>query len=276
LQRYWASSYKPEQYSFAHYALNAGYSIFYYDRLGTGLSSRISGFENQAAPQVELLARIVRAIRSNQYTGDIKAAKVALVGHSYGSFVSNGLVAKYPKLIDTAILTGIAYPNPNDLAARTTVWGPTVFANRVAKTLPVASRPQFSQTLDNGYLGFVDMFSYIQAFLTQPDYEVSAAEYSFSVSQALAIGEFLEGFSAPVAKGFKGKVLVTSGQFDLLLCNGECESTFANGLQDDIFVDTKVIKYVQPGAGHGQNFASNAGELYAKIVSVLDGDSENA
>jgi pimeloyl-ACP methyl ester carboxylesterase len=276
LQRYWASSYKPEQYSFAHYALNAGYSIFYYDRLGTGHSSRISGFENLSAPQVELLARIAQAIRDTRYTADIKAEKVSLIGHSYGSFLSNAVLAKYPDLADTAALTGAGYPSPNDTAAHTSIWVPTMFAARVARTLPVASRPQFSETLDNGYLGFADMFSYIQSFLHQPNYETSAAQYSFSVSQALAISEFLEGFPTPVAKGFKGRVLVTSGQFDELLCNGDCESTYANGRQKDIFVDAKVSTYVQPNAGHGQNFESNAGDLYAKIVSIVEGKLEDA
>jgi hypothetical protein len=173
--------------------------------------------------------------------------------------------------VDSAVLTGIAYPNASDTAARTSVWGPTIFSNRIAKTLPVASRPQFAETLDTGYLGFGDIFNYVQAFHHQPNYEVAAAEYSFSASQPLAIGEFLEGFARPTAKGFKGKVLVTSGQFDVLLCNGECESTFAGGVQDSVFPDTKVSLYVQPGAGHGQNFESNAGALYAKIVSFLDG-----
>lgn len=274
-KRYWASSYKPEQYSFAQYALDAGYSIFYYDRLGVGLSSRISGFENEGPVQIELLARIVQAIRNNQYTDDIKAEKVSLVGHSYGSFLSNGVVARYPKLADSAVLTGIAYPNPNDPAARTGAWIPTIFASRIAKTLPVESRPQFADTLDTGYLGFGDIFAYVQSFLHQPDYEVGAAEYSFRVSQPFAISEFLGGLPTAKATGFTGGVLVTSGQFDVLACNGDCLSTFAEGVQKDVFPDAKLSPYVQPRAGHGQNFGTEAGTLYAKIVDFLDGKVES-
>jgi hypothetical protein len=36
--RYWASSFKPEEYNFVQHALNEGYSVFYYDRVGTGRS----------------------------------------------------------------------------------------------------------------------------------------------------------------------------------------------------------------------------------------------
>jgi hypothetical protein len=37
---YWASSYKPENYSFVDYTLDKGYSVFFYDRLGTGQSEK--------------------------------------------------------------------------------------------------------------------------------------------------------------------------------------------------------------------------------------------
>jgi hypothetical protein len=39
-RRYWASSFQPEKYSFARAALEEGYSVFYYDRLGTGASQK--------------------------------------------------------------------------------------------------------------------------------------------------------------------------------------------------------------------------------------------
>jgi hypothetical protein len=37
---YWNSPYEPEEYNFVQYAINEGYSVFFYDRLGTGLSSK--------------------------------------------------------------------------------------------------------------------------------------------------------------------------------------------------------------------------------------------
>jgi hypothetical protein len=38
--RYWDSSYKPENYSFVESAVAQGFSVFYYDRLGTGKSQK--------------------------------------------------------------------------------------------------------------------------------------------------------------------------------------------------------------------------------------------
>jgi hypothetical protein len=37
---YWDSSYKPEKYNFVHAAAKHGYSVFYYDRIGNGKSSK--------------------------------------------------------------------------------------------------------------------------------------------------------------------------------------------------------------------------------------------
>jgi hypothetical protein len=37
---YWNSAFEPENYNFAQYAVDKGYSIFFYDRLGTGKSSK--------------------------------------------------------------------------------------------------------------------------------------------------------------------------------------------------------------------------------------------
>lgn len=38
--RYWASSYKVEEYSFVEHVLKAGYSVLFYDRIGTGKSQK--------------------------------------------------------------------------------------------------------------------------------------------------------------------------------------------------------------------------------------------
>lgn len=215
-----------------------------------------------------MLAQLVRDIKKGQYTGDVKAKKVSLVGHSFGSFLSVTILHKYPDLVDAAVLTGAGYPNPNDTALAVRAWGPTLDAWRIAKTLPVENRPQFAETLDTGYISAVDMYSYVLGFLHQPNYEVGAAEYSYKTLQALSVSEFfsLELKNSPE---FKGKVFLTSGEYDSLLCNGDCADTFAKGVQNDAFKGAELTTYVQPGAGHGQNFEGNAPDLYAEIMKFL-------
>ena len=99
-KRYWASTYEPEQYSFAGHALDAGYSVFYYDRVGVGKSQKVSGYENQSANQGALLSKIVKDIKAGKWTGEVHAKKVVLVGHSFGSYISNALIAAEPDLVD--------------------------------------------------------------------------------------------------------------------------------------------------------------------------------
>jgi hypothetical protein len=98
--RYWASTYKPEEYSFVGHALDAGYSVFYYDRVGTGKSSSPSGFVTQESDQQALLSTVVKDIRGGKWTNKIHAKKIVLVGHSFGSFTSSGLIAAEPDLVE--------------------------------------------------------------------------------------------------------------------------------------------------------------------------------
>jgi hypothetical protein len=39
-ESYWDIREQPKDYSFVDYAISRGYSIFFYDRLGSGLSSK--------------------------------------------------------------------------------------------------------------------------------------------------------------------------------------------------------------------------------------------
>jgi hypothetical protein len=39
-REHWNSAYKPETYNFVQHAIDEGYSVFFYDRLGCGLSSK--------------------------------------------------------------------------------------------------------------------------------------------------------------------------------------------------------------------------------------------
>jgi pimeloyl-ACP methyl ester carboxylesterase len=49
-------------------------------------------------------------LRSGKYTGTLGSpSKIVHVGHSFGSCISNALIATTPQLSDAAILTGIGY-----------------------------------------------------------------------------------------------------------------------------------------------------------------------
>jgi len=106
---YWNPDLNKAKYSFVDWAVSRGYSVLYYDRLGVGLSSRVSGYVAQLSNQVAILAEISRVVKEGRYVGDLgKPEAVVLVGHSFGSAVSLNTVAQYPSLVDGVVLTGFS------------------------------------------------------------------------------------------------------------------------------------------------------------------------
>ncbi|ORY18959.1 Alpha/Beta hydrolase protein [Clohesyomyces aquaticus] len=264
-RRYWASSYKPAEYNFVQHALDSGYSVLYYDRLGTGQSQMVSGYESQASNQIELIAKIAKSVRSGKYTADVKASKVVLVGHSLGSIYSSGAIAKYPDIAEGVVLTGAAIYNDTDPARYTRALALIFQDAKLASTLD----PPFPR--DSGYVGLGDIYAHATAFFHQP-FDVPTLEYAQSILQPASIVEQATAgavnFTAPL---YKGSVLVTTGQWDMLACGGNCAPRIQYGVQDKDWPAAKHLEtYLHPGAGHGVNFAHNATGFYATIMSFLD------
>ena len=49
---YWNSAYKPDEYNFVQYAIQRGYSVFFYDRLGVGSSTKYAPNSKRARRQI--------------------------------------------------------------------------------------------------------------------------------------------------------------------------------------------------------------------------------
>ena len=124
--------------------------------------------------------------------------------------------------------------------------------------------------LDSGYVGFGDIYSHAQGFFHQP-FDIPTIEYAQSIIQPASPAEVLSGnaikFDSPA---YKGKMLITTGEFDLIGCGGNCAPRFEYGVQNNTYPSTKVETYLHPGAGHGINFARNATGFYATILDFLD------
>ena len=72
---------------------------------------RVSGYVAQLSNQLSILKGIVKSIKEGKYTDSIKASKTVLVGHSYGSRLSNALIANDPDIVDGMPPQGFYY-NP--------------------------------------------------------------------------------------------------------------------------------------------------------------------
>jgi pimeloyl-ACP methyl ester carboxylesterase len=96
----------------------------------------------------------VSLVKSGKYTGSLgKPEKVAVMGFSFGSFVTHFFVAENPSLVDAAVLTGINYNasglNPNGLFRS--------FVPRIASL----QNPRRFGLLDPGYVTWVDSIAQV-------------------------------------------------------------------------------------------------------------------
>lgn len=215
-------------------AVAAGYSVLSYDRIGVGSSSRfvqklvhITSVKQSHPTQNNTLPR-VDALYDAQFNVEvavlnslvaharqhINASHVALVGHSYGSYLSTQSAAILGPAIDALILTGfsgtLAYFAP--------------FAAGAGFRVAALEDPARWGDLQPGYLTSSDVYAETYAYFASPYFEHRVAEWSFRVaSEPFAVAELLSLMEADIAYGnVTAATLVLQGQYDVSACGGSC------------------------------------------------------
>ncbi|KIX09869.1 uncharacterized protein Z518_00950 [Rhinocladiella mackenziei CBS 650.93] len=264
---HWNSPYRPSDYNFVQHAISKGYSVFFYDRLGTGFSEKVSGYENQLSNQVALLQSLTSIVKSGEYTPGIgKPNKLAVMGFSFGSYVTHTAIAGKPDIADAAILTAIGLNltgvNANGLVRS--------FVPRIAAQ---QDGLRFGE-LDNGYLTWVDKFAQINTYFKKPFYDIPTADFAEANKEAFAIAEFLtilNGNNGSLdASGFTGSVLAISGIEDYIVCDGYCPGIFDEPASTYYRNAKPFVPYLHPNSSHNFNFHHNATGAYQVITDFLD------
>ncbi|CAG8954711.1 hypothetical protein HYFRA_00004634 [Hymenoscyphus fraxineus] len=257
---YWNIPYQPEKYSFLDFVIGQGYSVLFYDRLGVGQSSKVSGYINQLSIQESILAQLAALVKSGAYTGTLGVPKsTVLIGHSFGSTITHAVAKSKPGAADAIILTG--YSNNATL-----VKTPVLIS---AWQLKIANlfREAWSQ-LDTGYVTWVDLYSNVNTFFKAPGYTTDAAMFAEQHKQPFGITELLSGGS-PGRTNYTGPVLVVAGSNDFIFCNGYCEGVLEPAAKLDFPSSSSLKTYVQPDTGHGMNFHTNATGFYKVVTDFL-------
>ena len=165
----------------------------------------------------------------------------------------------------------MSYPAATDPAGMQGLLSFSFFGSRIAAQLEADRAPQFAKTYDTGYISFGDKFRHIQTFFHHPDYDYAAADYAQSITAPTSASELVSTLALTLASpGYKGKVLITSGQYDFLSCDGNCTDTYAKGKQADVFPNANWTTYAHPGAGHGSTLSLNATGYYDYILNYID------
>ncbi|KAH7303809.1 Alpha/Beta hydrolase protein [Stachybotrys elegans] len=263
---HWNSPFRPNEYNFVQFAIDQGYSVFFYDRLGQGDSQKISGYVNQINIQVDILKELSRLVRSGHYTNAIGAPeKLALMGFSFGSFITHAAVGTSPEIADAVVLTAIGLNttgiNTNGLVRS--------FVPRIANL-----QDNKYAAFDSGYLTWVDRFAQINTYFKFPFYDDKVADFAEQAKQPFGFTEF---FTFPSGNGgnldasnFTGPALAITGQQDYIVCDGNCEGIFIEPASTFYRNAQPFVPYLQPNASHNINFHYNATGAYGVITKFLD------
>ncbi|KAI8623722.1 alpha/beta-hydrolase [Xylariaceae sp. FL1651] len=261
-RRYWAPTVNTSAYSFVNYAITKGYSVFLYDRVGSGKSTRVSGYsESQASNQLEILASLTNKLRAGSYTGKIgKPSNIVHVGHSFGSILTHQLIAQYPSISDGVILTGIGY-NVTDFPA---------FFEAARLDIANTVSPGKYTGLDSGYLAFTDAVGNAQTFFNPADFDHEILWYTQYIAQPPAIVELISASASSLgAVNFTGPVLILTGELDLGNCAGNCNNILQYPAEEYFSKASAFKTAVHPNSGHGINFNLNATGAYGVITDFI-------
>jgi pimeloyl-ACP methyl ester carboxylesterase len=277
--RYWDSKLNPENSSYVEATLKAGYSIFTYDRLGTGQSDHPDAYEVVQSPlELEILHQLTLMARNGSLNSLAEKAtpavaafnalktpsKVVHVGHSFGSFLTSAFIALYSNLTDGAIITGFI------LNQYLGTIGMVSFDAVYAATAPFPgpyNRP--SGYVVNSKHGIQNIFfggNISTAFTPE------MLDYGDYIKQPIALGELASSYEII---GLPGPNLTAPVQYmlaehDFFICGGDCKGV-ANmtNLRGTFPKASDIEVYIQPNTGHAFPLHNNASAGFQVSLDFL-------
>ncbi|KZV81857.1 alpha/beta-hydrolase [Exidia glandulosa HHB12029] len=264
---YWDIGFEPERYSYVRYFTARGYWTLCVQRLGNGKSDHPDGMKVVQVPlDVEILAHIVTLARTGGLHGH-KFEKIVYAGHSYGSAILNGIIAKHPGVIDAAIFTGFSHPKPsNDEPGEGEAIDPTG-ATPIPGFQPAHSfDPVRWGTLPPSYI--VSSPSLRSAFYgAEGSFDPAALAWDTAHMETATTGQILTNAATKiVAPEFRGDVITVDGEGDAAACPGGCD---LEGEKEYYPAARSVEFAIIPGAGHALNFHLSAPTTYETIYNWL-------
>ncbi|MFI5782428.1 alpha/beta hydrolase [Nocardia sp. NPDC051570] len=247
-----------ERYSYIDAATDAGMATFALDRIGIGRSSHPPGAAVTLDSNSYVVHEVVQALRHG-IAGAPGYSKVALVGHSYGSWTSWHEAGAYHD-VDAVVFSGAAHGlNPlSPLAVLPNLY-PAQWDPELSGTVPdlgyLTSRPGLRQLM----------------FHAPGRVDPTLLDYDEQHKQTVTVGEidnFPQILLEPV--DIRVPVLLADGSDDPLFCGGpiapNCSDSASLSAYERRFLGADVPSvdaYVLPGAGHDLNYAPNAHHWFA-------------
>jgi pimeloyl-ACP methyl ester carboxylesterase len=193
---YWDLPYNNYNYSYVDVAVAAGYHTVAIDRFGIGNSSHADPLNIVQAPaEVSALHEIVQMLRNGTFPQvSHRYAKVALVGHSFGSLQSYLLTAIYPGSVDGVALTGFSM-NATWLAQTLADWN--LHLARLNQPLRFGNATISRNKINTSWLG-QSTISILESVFTAIGINLTPYEIWEEIATT-EIGDIINGYNATVA-----------------------------------------------------------------------------
>lgn len=245
-------------YSYAQYMAQAGYTTFNYDRLGNGQSDHPLPELVTIQGDAYVLSQLIRDLKTGAYGGPA-FQKVIVVAHSVGSAISVDEAAD-PTLTspDGLILSGfIHFVDPAELAYLATAIHPAL----------LDPDPQINHLLPGYVTTIPNTRGKIFYDLADADPNVIAAdEASKEVITDAEFASFFTIEATPISRLIHVPVLEALGQFDNLFCLGTFDCTNGSNVQNyeaPFFSPAAHLQVIIiPQAGHDLNLQENAATVW--------------
>ncbi|KAJ6552072.1 Alpha/Beta hydrolase protein [Mycena vulgaris] len=251
-----------EKYSLVQAALAVGYSVFHYDRLGTGESTKADPHTVVQFPiQVEILAALTRLLldHPSPYTLSIPLTSAVHFGHSYGAYITAALASAYPELTQAISLSGYSgvFDYFNILIAG--------WQSRVAALLDPAKWAH----LQSGYVTPVDLNADAYLAFKTPFFDHAVAQWATSIKSPYAVGELATLGQTPYdTSNFNKPVQVFQGRYDLSACGGNCDGVLNRTALLWPTASPLSISGIFP-AGHSVNLHYNSTQAFAVMLDFV-------
>lgn len=230
------------------------------------LDFRLDGFEAQLTTAKVVLQQLAALVKSGKYTANIRAAKVAVLGFSFGSYTTHAAIAEKPDIADAVILTGFSM---NDSA--TGINGNGLLRSFVPR-IAAAENPALYGDRDVGYVTWPSVYDLVMNYFKAPAFEDDVAVFTESAKQPFTLGEFLT-FAGPAsisADKWDKPALHLTGELDYIVCDGYCPGVIEEPAKKN-YANAKPLQVsVHPGASHHINFHRNATGAFKVITEFLE------
>ena len=258
---YWDFGYQHPQYSYIQQAIQDGRTVFFYDRLGNGKSSRLDSTRVTMAADAYALHQVITYLEKHEHFRTIN-----VVGHSFGSLISQLEASQYTD-IDRLVITD---------ALQST--GP-VLVNGLLQMVSANQVPQFAGAgYDDGWQ--VSKLGTKGAFYNTATADPNVIAYDETHQGVASSTQLAEGRiqrvlppdTNPIGK-IKAPVLIVVGEQDGLYCGLAVDCTNKQAVLDfekPYYKQARRLDVVTiPDSGHDINLQSHTADVAKNIDKWL-------